>query len=101
VPFQNTIFETSSTVFTALLGRTVHSPITAPCPYLNGQGKGRLLFGFVQPIWRLVVVTVKLILIFTSDRAGFHVRRGVFDDVSGEAKVDFGICPTYSLDPQR
>jgi hypothetical protein len=62
-----------------------------PKPYLDGQGKGRLPFGFVQPIWRLAVVTVELILIFTRDRAGFHVRRGVLDGLSGEANVDFGI----------
>jgi hypothetical protein len=72
-----------------------------PCPYLDGQGKGRLLFGFVQPIWRLAVVTMELVFIFPSAWAGFRVRRGVLDDVSREANVDFGISPTYSLDPRR
>ncbi len=64
--------------FEAILARTLHA----------AQGKTRLEFALVQPIWRTAVVKVKAIFVLSSDRRGVGVRRAVFDGFPGEANVD-------------
>src|ERR1035437_9731497 len=65
------------------------------------RGKRRLVFGFVQPIWRPAVVKVELVFILSSNRHGLGVLRAVLDGFPGEADADFRFRPAHPFNPRR
>ena len=54
---------------------------------------------FVYPIWRLVVMFVEQVFVFTSDRGALVKLRACLDGFPGESNVYCRICPTYVFDP--
>src|ERR1035437_4376388 len=71
-----------------------------PRPNLNAaQGKRRLMFGFVQPIWRPAVMNIEPIFIVSSDQHGLDVLRAVLDGFPEEADVDFRLRPAHPFNP--
>ena len=73
-----------------------------PCANLNtAQGIQRLVFGFVQPIWRPAVVKVEAVFIFSGNRRGLDALRAGLDGFPGETDIDFGLRPAHPLNPRR
>ena len=43
---------------------------------------------------------IEPVFIFSCDRRGLDVLRGVLDSFAGEADIDFGVRPTHPLNPE-